>query len=125
MKLCINTRQELRLIELSDVVYLTAYGNYTDFHFADGRERSELSCISDFERTISRLYADVDSPFVRVGRSMLVNTDYVTAVSIKLQQLTLTRCVPSTISLSKQQARELKQWMVQRHALNISSPQVK
>ena len=41
MKICINSRDELRLIDMDSVVYLKASGNYSDFFYANGYVRTE------------------------------------------------------------------------------------
>lgn len=82
MKLCLTTRDELRLIELDEVVYLKASGNYTDFHFADSHVKSETSCLSCFAKQIEELYGDEPCPFIRVGRSHIINVNYIVSVNI-------------------------------------------
>lgn len=109
MKLCINLRHEIRLIELDQIVYIKASGNYSDFHFVNGTIRSELSCLSDYEQTISRLYSSsANNPFLRFGRSFLLNTSFVSAVNVNRQTVSFSVESVPPIRLSKMASRQLK-----------------
>jgi len=55
--LCINTRNGIELIDLTQVVYLRADGNYTMFVTADGKSRTHLSTLARFEEEINALSA--------------------------------------------------------------------
>ena len=81
-KLYINTRNGLEVIRLDDVAYLKADGNYTEFHFIDGKERVQLSTLSVYADAISRVFSasNTPSPFYRMGRSWIVNLDHVSSV---------------------------------------------
>lgn len=109
MKLYINSRDELRIIELDRIVYLRASNNYTEFHFADGQTRTYVSCLSAFERQIADNY-DNHSPFVRMGRSYLVNSAYV--ASINLQHQTIKFNNDEIITLPKKHLRVLKEHLL-------------
>ena len=112
MKLFIDSRDELRIVELNDVVYMKASGNYTDFHYANGMVKSELSCLSAFEQQVGTLYGDNPSPFFRVGRSHLVNVDYV--VNISLQRQTVKFSSGEVLTLPKNRIKELKEGIVRK-----------
>ena len=120
MKLCINSRHELRLIELDEVVYIEASGNYSDFHFVNGSIRSELSCLSDYEQTITRLYAAADEkPFLRFGRSYLMNTSLISAVNVNKQTVSFCAENIPPIRLSKEASRQLKDLLTRRFQKSI------
>ena len=53
--LCINTRNGIELIDLTQVVYLRADGNYTMFVTADGKSKTHLSPLARFEEEINAL----------------------------------------------------------------------
>lgn len=108
MKLCLTTRDELRLIELDEVVYLKASGNYTDFHFADSHVKSEASCLSYFAKQIESLYENASSPFIRVGRSHVINVNYISTVNIPKHTVQFHSLGQNTIILPKGQCAELK-----------------
>lgn len=115
MKLFINSRDELRIIELNDTVYLKASNNYTDFHFADGQIRSYVSCLSVFAQQITESYQGF-SPFLRTGRSYLININYVTAIN--LQRQTVKFSTDETLELPKKHLRLLREYILSnRHSL--------
>lgn len=121
MKICINSRDELRLVDLDTVVYLKASGNYSDFYYVNGSVRSELSCLSDFEKLIAQSFPDGSSPFLRLGRSLLVNSDYIASVNVNKQLLTFSDGVQSPLHLSRSIAKQLKQHLLEAHVTCQSS----
>lgn len=116
MKLCINSRDELRLIELDEVLYLKACGNYTDFHFTDARVKSEPNSLFVFYQQIEMLYGNLsDSPFLRVGRSYVVNMNYVSLVNVPKRMVQFRIPSGSFILLPKRQCANLKTLMLKRY----------
>lgn len=115
MKIHIESRDELRIVNLSEVLYLQASHNYTDFMFADGRSKSELMSISSLETQIAEaaVKQGVVNPFVRLGRSLLVNTSFVELVSIKLKLISFRGNPPVTLSASKNMLTMLKKHLSQ------------
>lgn len=111
MKINIESRDELRVIDLSEIIYLQASHNYTDFHFTDGRVKSVLSNLSSIEHLIGDSAARVGglNPFVRLGRSILVNTSYVELVSVKLRLLAFRTTPAITLTLSRAHLLQLKE----------------
>lgn len=84
LQVFINSRSGFAVINLEKVVYLKADGNYTDFYFNDGKTKTHLSTLSSFLTDIETAYADanIPSPFFRMGRSYIINTEYVSSVNI-------------------------------------------
>ena len=89
MNLFIKSRNGIDIINLANVAYLKADGNYTDFYFLDGKVKTQLSTLSFFDDAITSVFLGkkVPSPFYRMGRSYLVNINHIT--SVNLQNLTL------------------------------------
>lgn len=85
--LCINTRNGVEVIDLVDVVYLKADGNYTEFVTSDGRSRTYLSNLTHFEEDITALFARYgnECPYFRLSRSYLVNVNHVQSVNLSTQ----------------------------------------
>ena len=110
MRIQMESRDELRVIDLIDVLYLKASHNYSDFIYTDGRSKSELIGISDLEKLIANQCKKQGCPntFVRLGRSLLVNTYYVELVSIKLKIISFRGNPSVTLSASKHTLMLLK-----------------
>lgn len=110
MRIQIASRDELRVVDLLDVLFLKASHNYTDFMYVDGRTKSELIGISDIEKLIANQCKKQGCPntFVRLGRSLLVNTYYVELVSTKLKIISFRGNPPITLNASKHTLMLLK-----------------
>lgn len=118
MEIFIETRDELHIIDLSEVLYLKANHNYTDFIFADGRMKSELMNISFLESRIADMTSqrNIANPFVHVGRGLLINTIFIEVLSLKHQKITFKTSPPASIPVSKLLLRGLKEKMSERLA---------
>ena len=117
MKIHIESRDELRIVDLSEVLYLQASHNYTDFVFADGRVKSELMNISMLEARIAGIASQrgIANTFVHVGRSLLVNTSFIEVLSLKLQKIIFKTTPPASISVSRTLLRKLKETLSEGH----------
>lgn len=112
-KLCLNTRDELAIFDLAQVAYFRAEGNYTTAVYISGTEQVVCMGISSLAQQLSPLYPNGVSPFIRVGRSLLVNTAFVQTISLPQQRLILSNYAEHTLSLS-----------VPRHTLKVCKTQL-
>ncbi|MBR4065719.1 MAG: LytTR family transcriptional regulator [Bacteroidaceae bacterium] len=114
-RLCINSRDELKLIALKDICYMKACGNYTDFYFVDGKTKSETGCLSLFTKQIEELYPDGDCPFIRVGRSHAVNIEHIILINIPQRTLQTKMPSASNIILPKRLLKELRDIILSKY----------
>lgn len=63
-------------IDTIDVVYITADGNYSSFHFISGRVETVTALIGNVEMHLGK-------QFFRTGRSCIVNTAYLARIDMK------------------------------------------
>lgn len=63
-------------IDTDDVVFITADGNYSSFHFISGRVETVTALIGNVEMHLGR-------QFFRTGRSCIVNTAYLARIDMK------------------------------------------
>ena len=63
-------------IDTDDVVYITADGNYSSFHFISGRVETVTALIGNIEAQLGKQY-------FRTGRSCIVNTSYLARIDMK------------------------------------------
>lgn len=63
-------------IDTDDVVYITADGNYSSFHFISGRVETVTALIGNVEMHLGK-------QFFRTGRSCIVNTAYLARIDMK------------------------------------------
>lgn len=89
--ICINTRDELNLIDLDLVACINASGNYSNVMYIDGNKLLVSVGLSQFEIIIkdSVLKQQLPNTFVRLGRSVLINNRYLSQINILKQKLTL------------------------------------
>jgi two-component system LytT family response regulator len=67
MKLCIPSLKGFQVVELDNILYAEAAGNYTNFYFRDQYPVCTSKPIHEYEELLS------DSGFVRIHKSYLVN----------------------------------------------------
>lgn len=88
LRLCINTRDEVVLISLEDIAFLQADGNYTRIMYIEGQQISVSLGLSKMEELIQQTFPkDRTSPFVRLGRSLIINQNflyYINMLKLKL-----------------------------------------
>lgn len=90
LKLCINSRDELFVLDLGKVAYIQASGNYSRIVYIGGMQMMITLGLSKLEGMIKMIVPkDRRSPFVRLGRSLLVNQTYLTHINVLKQRLTL------------------------------------
>ena len=63
-------------IDTDDVVYITADGNYSSFHFISGRIETVTALIGNVEMHLGK-------QFFRTGRSCIINTAYLARIDMK------------------------------------------
>ena len=67
LKLCIPSLKGFQVVELEEILFAEAAGNYTHFHFKDQNTVCTSKPIHEYEELLS------DSGFVRIHKSYLVN----------------------------------------------------
>ena len=89
-KLTLNTRDELLVIDLEQVAYLQADGNYTQIHYMAGERLTVSLGLAKMEALLAGAFpAGQRSPFYRLGRSLIVNQRYLQNISLPRQKLVL------------------------------------
>ena len=88
--LTIKNKSEVLYLRLSNILYNQADGNYCDIYLADGGvlntltyQRAEIAKMMD-----EQIPEDIRKRFVLVGKSYMVNTDYVLRIQPSKQLLT-------------------------------------
>ena len=90
-KICINTRDELNLIDLDLVACINASGTYSNVLYIDGNKIMVSLGLSQFETIIKDAInkQGISNTFVRLGRSVIINNRYLRQINILKQKLTL------------------------------------
>lgn len=82
----ISTSVGLFRVPTDDIAYIEASGNYSDVHLFNGEEVTMTFQLHYFVEALEKLKQNF---FTRVGKSLIVNTNYVYAINITNQDLKL------------------------------------
>lgn len=116
IKLCLNTRDELMMVDLSKIVYFQANGNYTEFMYLCGEKHLVSFGLSKMQELIALSWqSPAPSPYIRIGRSLIINTTYLREISLLRQRLTLGDCDGHNypLKVSKPLLKKLKDVIVE------------
>ena len=91
VNLIIKNKSEILYLRQDNILYIQADGNYCDIYLADGGvintltyQRAEIARMMD-----EQMPKDIRERFVLLGKSYLVNTNYVLRIQPSKQRLTL------------------------------------
>lgn len=99
-KICLNNRDEMIMLFVDNIAYIMADGNYTKICYIGGMTTVLSVGISKVETLVSASYADGEvSPFVRLGRSVIINQWFLYDINVLKQHLVLSDCIKNTITL--------------------------
>lgn len=122
MKFCINTRDEIIIINLDEVACFQANGNYTNICYMSGQKMTVSIGISKMEQLISKLYPKGEpSTFLKVGRSLLINQKYLCHIDTLKQKVVLSDYKKSLINISigKNLLKKLKVYIGEQYKAQL------
>ncbi|MCM1142287.1 MAG: LytTR family transcriptional regulator DNA-binding domain-containing protein [Muribaculum sp.] len=100
-KLCLNSRDELLIINLEKIAYFQANGNYTHLNYIEGEKHLLTIGLSKVEEYIRKTWPkEKPSPFIRLGRSLIINQSFLSEISVLKQKVILSDCGSHSYSLS-------------------------
>ena len=82
----ISTSVELVRIQTDDIAFIAADGNYSDVYLTNGNPHKMTFKLHFFDEMLQRL---ADNMFIRVGKSLIVNRNYIYIINIVSQELVL------------------------------------
>ena len=89
MKLYLNFRDKLLVLETTEIAYIEASGNYSCILFMKGGKKLLAMTLSKLESLICLSSEEISSKFVRIGRSLIINQDYLTCVNLIKEEIVL------------------------------------
>lgn len=112
MRLKFSTTSELYRIPAEAVVCFTAEGNYSVLATVDGKEITLTLQLGQVEKYLSETLS-TDNKFIRIGKSMIVNIDFITCINPQRQKLILSDCraFRREMSASKEALKALKEFI--------------
>ena len=87
--LIIKTRDELLRMRISNILYLEADRNYTKLILTEGIHFTFAINIGKIERMLDTQASDSGSQLVRVGKSYIINKNYILQINLPKQKLLL------------------------------------
>lgn len=105
------TSTELIRVPSDAVVFITADGNYSAITMADGSEYVLTMQLGHIEKRISEIIDNEDNRFIRIGKSLIVNREFITFVNPSRQKLVLSdgRSFRYEVSASREALKALKE----------------
>jgi len=91
--LVISKGTELLRVPTENLVYIKADGNYCHVHTRFGKEQMVSFQLGQIEDMIEDQLGKDGINFIRLGRGLIVNTDFVYFIDITRQCLVLSDCV--------------------------------
>ena len=105
----ITTNSEIIRIPTDEIIFIKGDGNYSDIFLANGKKENVISQLHDL---MDKLTALNYSPFYRVGKSLIINCDYIFKVNPGLQRIILSNSrleKDILIKASKEALKNLKE----------------
>lgn len=111
--LSFTTSTELIRVPTDGVVFITADGNYSAIHTADGSEYVLTLQLGHIEKRMAEMVGSDDNRFIRIGKSLIVNRDYITFINPSRQKMILSDCrtFRHEVSASRDALKALKDYI--------------
>ena len=90
--LTFSTSGELIRFPSEAVVLITADGNYSVVTLVDGTEYVLTLQLGQIERKLMDFVASGDNRFIRIGKSLIINREYISYINPARQKLVLSDC---------------------------------
>ncbi len=113
--LVISTSNELVRVAVERVVYISSDGNYSTLVLANKEERVFSFNLTTFQKIIEQQLGEEAQVFIRIGKSLIINRNYIYYINISKQQLGLSDMKLQhtfMLSASKEALKQLKELTV-------------
>ena len=105
----ISTSNDLVRIAQDKVVYISSDGNYSTLIQSDGDARLITFQLGQVERLIADQLGSDGNAFIRIGKCLIVNRNYIYYINVSKQQLSDNNNSKLTVSASKEALKQLKE----------------
>ena len=109
----ISKGTEFLRVPQDKLVYISSEGNYSNVVTVDNRQRLVTFQLGQLEGMIGEQLGERGSHFLRVGRSLIININYIYLIDVSKQQLVLSDCAGCyhELSASREVLIKLKAYM--------------
>lgn len=110
-RIVFTTSTEIVRVPAESVVFFTADGNYTTLTTADGEDFVLTLQLGQIERLLAERLDVSDNRFIRIGKSLIVNRDFIAFIHPSRQKMVLSDCrnFRHEVSASKEALKALKE----------------
>ncbi|MBQ4278165.1 MAG: LytTR family transcriptional regulator DNA-binding domain-containing protein [Bacteroidaceae bacterium] len=114
--LYLNSRDELLRLDISQIVYFQADGNYTNIILANKLKCVVCMNLSQMQNMLSAQLKEKASNFARIGKSYIINMNYICAIQILKQSLILSdqRTFAFSLAISKEALKTLRSILIKK-----------
>ena len=105
-----NSRDELKRIEVSKVVYFESDGNYTDIVMVNKLRATVCMNLGEMEEALAAQLGEDTKQFMRIGRRFIINMNYIYQINVLKQQLILSDYdhFAFQVNISKEALKKMK-----------------
>ena len=111
-QLVVSNSIELVRLYADDIVSIEADGNYSTFYLIGGEKRLVLFQLGQLEHMMGEQLAEEAETFVRIGRSLIINRNYIYYINLNRQLLLLrdpNGHQHETLKVSRESLKKLKE----------------
>ena len=110
-RLIFTTSTEIVRVPPETVVFIAADGNYSALTMADGENFVLTLQLGQIERRLAEMLDKDDHRFIRIGKSLIVNRDFIAFIHPVRQKMILSDCrsFRHEVSASKEALKALKE----------------
>lgn len=113
-QIIISSTNELVRVLPERIVYISSDGNYSTMVLHDKTEHLFTFNLSHFQKLLEQQLKDEASRFIRIGKSLIINRDYIYRINLTKQQLVMSDMALNqafVLSASKEALKQLKQFI--------------
>lgn len=113
-KLIISSTNELLRVLPQSIVYISSDGNYSTMVLYDRTEQLFTFNLSHFQKLIEMQLHEEACTFIRIGKSLIINKEYIYKINMGKQQLILSDMTLNglfVLTASKEALKQLKSLM--------------
>lgn len=111
--LVISKGTELLRVPLNSLMYISADGNYSIVVTKDSHKTLMSIQLGQIEALMAKQLGSTENVFIRAGRGLIINTEYINYIDISKQLLVISDCEGSRheLSASREVLIKLKEYI--------------
>lgn len=112
-EIIISNTTDLMRVSALDIMGIKADGNYSSIVLNDGESRIVLFQLGQLEDMINRQLGSDATMFIRIGRGLIINREYLHTINLARQSISLRSAngYKSTFNASKESLKQLKTYI--------------